>query len=1141
MSGTKSTTYSYYQAICKKKTAKSCKCVGGQPAFGTACKKNGAAMCSKCHYGKLNKAKTACATMFESKDKIYMTSYSGQCPKGYSFVNSNFNECKDAFKVLKAGKVLTTRVYKTTSRGYPMGCSYYARYSRGYFAGEGRTNYNYQGYGYYKAVCRKNSLASKVKLCSCNHGEAPHGKACPKHGMAKCTSCHRHWKMNKAKTACVAPENSVYVMSKTGLCPKSHDFLTGSKSECEYASKLMNLRDKTAYTTSSTAIPVGCSYYYGGSLYFAPKGTKSYGFNYYHAICKKRGAKECVCANGAAAVGNACPKNKALACKSCNVGYRLSNDKKNCNALKLDYTASTNAKCPKGFMFLEGSKYECQDAAKALGLKDKTAYHTASTYIPRGCSYYNTNALYWAPLGSKTSRYNQYKVICKKATAKHCVCKNGHASHGKECPKNKALSCKDCDQGWKLNSKKTNCDKPTTKTYVWSGNGKCPKGFAHLTSGGTKECSAAGKLLYIKDKTARSYRSNFQPAGCYQYTSGAYADLRMNAAGRSNYYTSTYYRAICKTTGGKQCKCPNGTPSHGSACSGNGKGGCSKCNPAYELDKAKTKCTHVKSDYTYSSGVTCPKGFKFLTGSGKECEAAAKSLKLKDQTAYGTTSTYIPRGCSYYNGYSLYFAPRGSLKSRSGYYKAICKKSTANDCVCPNGSPAHGKDCPKNRAMKCMSCDSGFKLNSKKTNCDKVTSKLYELSRNGLCPQKAHIADSIASCNKAAKTLSLKDTSARKYTSNFQPKGCFLYVSGSYIDLRYNSNGVTTQRSTLYKAVCHHKDQKVCSCPNGHPVIGAGCSKKGAKKCATCNPFFLMNKAKTACEKVKDKDYVLSGTGKCPSTHVFLEGGQKECEYAAARLRSPDTTAYGTSSTYIPRGCSYYYGGSLYYAPRGTTGYRSSYYKAICKHKGAKQCVCPHGNPAHGNACAKNKAQACASCDIVYKLAKDKKTCIKVNPWKYMLSTNGKCPKAVGKKKFVPLKASLKACNAAAAALSLPDKTARSYTSNYQPVGCYLYKSGSYHDLRYNSKGRTTGTSTLYRSICLNTVKEETKSPACKVDYDKSGKVDVEDLLELLGVYGKKCTKANICGKGNIVDANGDKKVDVEDLLLILGNYGKKC
>jgi len=56
----------------------------------------------------------------------------------------------------------------------------------------------------------------------------------------------------------------------------------------------------------------------------------------------------------------------------------------------------------------------------------------------------------------------------------------------------------------------------------------------------------------------------------------------------------------------------------------------------------------------------------------------------------------------------------------------------------------------------------------------------------------------------------------------------------------------------------------------------------------------------------------------------------------------------------------------------------------------------------------------------------------------------------------------------------------------------------------------------------------------CPGDADGNKKVDIEDLLILLGTYGKK-------GAGLKADFKVDKKIDVEDLLIILGNYGKTC
>merc|ERR1711865_1353150 len=64
-------------------------------------------------------------------------------------------------------------------------------------------------------------------------------------------------------------------------------------------------------------------------------------------------------------------------------------------------------------------------------------------------------------------------------------------------------------------------------------------------------------------------------------------------------------------------------------------------------------------------------------------------------------------------------------------------------------------------------------------------------------------------------------------------------------------------------------------------------------------------------------------------------------------------------------------------------------------------------------------------------------------------------------------------------------------------------------------------------------VEGSTGGKSCKGDIDGNNKVNIEDLLALLGNYGKTGT--------NKADGNGDKKVDIEDLLIVLGAYGKSC
>jgi len=71
------------------------------------------------------------------------------------------------------------------------------------------------------------------------------------------------------------------------------------------------------------------------------------------------------------------------------------------------------------------------------------------------------------------------------------------------------------------------------------------------------------------------------------------------------------------------------------------------------------------------------------------------------------------------------------------------------------------------------------------------------------------------------------------------------------------------------------------------------------------------------------------------------------------------------------------------------------------------------------------------------------------------------------------------------------------------------------------------------------TCKKKSAPNKCKGDVDGNNKVNIEDLLILLGNYGKTCNSGNKHCAGADQDVNG--KVNIEDLLVLLGSYGKKC
>ena len=57
----------------------------------------------------------------------------------------------------------------------------------------------------------------------------------------------------------------------------------------------------------------------------------------------------------------------------------------------------------------------------------------------------------------------------------------------------------------------------------------------------------------------------------------------------------------------------------------------------------------------------------------------------------------------------------------------------------------------------------------------------------------------------------------------------------------------------------------------------------------------------------------------------------------------------------------------------------------------------------------------------------------------------------------------------------------------------------------------------------------------CPSDFDDDGKVNISDLLDVLGTWG---TIPAPCPPTLKTDLNGDCKVEVTDLLALLGNWG---
>ena len=62
------------------------------------------------------------------------------------------------------------------------------------------------------------------------------------------------------------------------------------------------------------------------------------------------------------------------------------------------------------------------------------------------------------------------------------------------------------------------------------------------------------------------------------------------------------------------------------------------------------------------------------------------------------------------------------------------------------------------------------------------------------------------------------------------------------VNLWSDENKMRTVIHVLFDIVANK-----CACPNGVGMTGSGCDKDGDYKCASCNPGFTLNDARTQC------------------------------------------------------------------------------------------------------------------------------------------------------------------------------------------------------------------------------------------------------------------------------------------------------
>eukprot|EP00392_Amoebophrya_sp_AT5.2_P019048 g19740.t1 len=183
----------------------------------------------------------------------------------------------------------------------------------------------------------------KVNACFCENGKGCEGIACLEHGNAKCASCDEPAGYVLDKDACRDKECSGCQNGKAAVgtkCPHDGD---GNCAECDKGFHLEGGDDKCEENVCSCKHGKETS---GEMCYSHGKESCEKCDSGYHkkpldggaagpkgkAKAYECGLNHCKCENGTPTEGEACPKNKAKMCQSCNedVGYSLAPDKTAC-------------------------------------------------------------------------------------------------------------------------------------------------------------------------------------------------------------------------------------------------------------------------------------------------------------------------------------------------------------------------------------------------------------------------------------------------------------------------------------------------------------------------------------------------------------------------------------------------------------------------------------------------------------------------------------------------------------------------------------------------------------------------------------------------------------------------------------------
>ena len=454
-------------------------------------------------------------------------------------------------------------------------------------------------------------------------------------------------------------------------------------------------------------------------------------------------------------------------------------------------------------------------------------------------------------------KYQRGEIRVFGWSKKYCICRNGFAAIGEDCPSlgdehcskcnenfeesvlsNNTKVCSKCKLGFHLTNNDTVCEENVCHCPGFekgAAKGKecvshdtknctsCPTNFEqpskHYNRQECRVCLPGYHLTFKTDRNGKIHHAcELKVCKCPSYQSGAakgrnckkHGDIKCatcpnNFKQPPRYNTEdcqecedTYHNQddVCKRN---ECNCENGTPVDGKHCPKHRKNFCKECDSPYEFRFQDKSCQDTRC-----------KHYQYYDRSAKWYERSCKNKECK---------------CSNGEAADKYNCPINGIIYCASCYDGFHKVATTNECRpnvcdCQHGTAETGLNCISHGQEYCRSCNSGY--HSEYTLRNTYNEK--KVCRRNTCRCQNGIAVEMITNGKICYIHNLEDCSS---------------CDEGY-DLRHKWN----YQAKKNIGVCY---QRNCTCKNGDPARGINCPENVQRKCIRCNQGFTLSRQDNSC------------------------------------------------------------------------------------------------------------------------------------------------------------------------------------------------------------------------------------------------------------------------------------------------------